>query len=195
MRHLSPAEFVDHAEGTLASARAAHLRDCRGCREQADVVREALAATRSVTSHEPSPLFWDHFSARVRERIAETPAVPAWWRGHVAMFASAVTVLLVMLGVALDAPRPARRVATGPENLSPSRASVAADTRPDAAWDLLASLAEDSSIASDAPTDDARAPGLSVRPGTVDAAVQALSPAEREELGRLLRNELKRAGA
>jgi len=34
-----------------------------------------------------------------------------------------------------------------------------------------------------------------VRPQSVDRAVSTLSPAEREELGRLLQDELKRAGA
>jgi len=193
MSHLSPAEFADHAEGTLAPAREAHLHECRGCREQADAVRDAFATTRDVTDMEPSPLFWEHFSARVRERIADTPvAPPPWWRGHAAMLASAITVMLLVLVIGLDAPRP--RVAGIPMS---SGASISAlDARPDAAWDMLASLAEeDTSVTSGAPSDAAHALGLSVRPATVDAAVLELSAAEREELGRLLKDELKRSGA
>jgi hypothetical protein len=43
--------------------------------------------------------------------------------------------------------------------------------------------------------EEARDAGLSLRPAAIDRAVLELTPAERSELGRLLQNELKRAGA
>src|SRR5437867_2824093 len=73
MKHLSAEEFVDAAEGTLAAVRAAHLRTCEACRTQADSLGALLRDTAAIDVPDPSPLFWDHFSARVRERIAGQP--------------------------------------------------------------------------------------------------------------------------
>jgi len=56
------------------------------------------------------------------------------------------------------------------------------------AWAVLSAAAADMEI------EDAHAAGMGVRPGAVDRAVVDLSPAERNELGRLLQSELKRSG-
>jgi hypothetical protein len=45
--------------------------------------------------------------------------------------------------------------------------------------------------ASDMELSDAHAAGLNVRPGSVESAVLDLTPVERTELERLLREELK----
>ncbi len=49
--------------------------------------------------------------------------------------------------------------------------------------------------ASDLRIDEASAAGLAVRPGSIERAVLDLTPVERGELERLLREELRRAGA
>ena len=71
MKHLSQAEFVDliESQSPLPAARAQHAEECERCRTEA----ESLRAMRLVASRdampEPSPLFWDHFSARVAEQV------------------------------------------------------------------------------------------------------------------------------
>ena len=193
MSHLSPVEFIDFAEGTLPPARASHLRACDACRGEADTLHAALLAARSTDIPEPSPLFWDHFSARVRERISEAPEeASSWWRPRVAILATAITVLLV--AVTLDQ-RPPQLVP--PPALVPGAhiQPATADSQPDAAWEMLASLAEESPANTDTSLDATHALGLSVRPATLDRAVEEMSATEREELGRLLQDELKRSGA
>src|SRR4051812_50102911 len=71
MRHLSAAELVDYAEDALDVARAAHLDVCAVCRRRGDELRASLQQLSSVKSDvpEPSPLFWDHLSARVQHGI------------------------------------------------------------------------------------------------------------------------------
>ena len=70
MTHLTPDEIIDAVESTLASGRRAHLDACEQCRTETASVASMLRETRAVGSAEPSPLFWDHFSDRVRTAIA-----------------------------------------------------------------------------------------------------------------------------
>ena len=70
MRHLHPDELIDLAEGTRPESSAPHLRSCEACRRQLADARATIAAASDVEVPEPSPLFWDHFSVRVREAIA-----------------------------------------------------------------------------------------------------------------------------
>ncbi len=68
MRHLTPEEFVDLAEGARAEASAPHLQACDACRRQLAELRATMSAAADIDAPEPSPLFWDHFSARVARR-------------------------------------------------------------------------------------------------------------------------------
>src|SRR4051812_50015291 len=87
MRHLSAAELVDYAEDALDVARAAHLDVCAVCRRRGDELRASLQQLSSVKSDvpEPSPLFWDHLSARVQHGIdtagGGSGVLSAWWAG------------------------------------------------------------------------------------------------------------------
>jgi hypothetical protein len=78
--HLSQNELVDAVEARLDAARAAHLETCSACRH--DVTDfDALVRGLDGTVPEPSPLFWDHLSRRVREATAHELVRPAqWWR-------------------------------------------------------------------------------------------------------------------
>ena len=70
MAHLTSAEFVDLAEGARDAASAPHLAECDRCRRELADVRRMMAAAGASDVPEPSPLFWDHLSARVREGVA-----------------------------------------------------------------------------------------------------------------------------
>jgi len=72
--HLRPDELIDLAEGTRAESSAAHLAECAVCRLQVAELKAMMSAAADVDVPEPSPLFWDHFSARVHAAVAdETP--------------------------------------------------------------------------------------------------------------------------
>jgi hypothetical protein len=67
-----------------------------------------MSAAADVAVPEPSPLFWDHFSARVREAVAAEglPRRPLWSWPRLAMPVAAAAMAGVILAVALS---------TGPE--------------------------------------------------------------------------------
>src|SRR5215471_16146260 len=69
MGHLHPNELIDLAEGTRPQSAAPHLLACESCRRQLAEARALIAAAATVEVPEPSPLFWDHLSARVREAV------------------------------------------------------------------------------------------------------------------------------
>ena len=96
--HLSPDELAAAADGTAGrsaaahrdpsaatahrdlSAATAHLDRCPACRAAVSELSALLTALKSETVPEPSPLFWDHFSARVREATAQvTPPERRGW--------------------------------------------------------------------------------------------------------------------
>src|SRR5437763_6083576 len=108
MTHLSESEFVDLMEDNAAldSRRAAHVETCAACREQADALRGMLRQAGSVEVPEPSPLFWEHLSNRVRSGVAAEEAEAAayaarsgWssWRGRLVPLAVAAALFLAVL--------------------------------------------------------------------------------------------------
>jgi hypothetical protein len=68
--HLQPDDLVDLAEGTRPEASAPHLASCAECRRQLADMRAMMSAAADVDVPEPSPLFWDHLSARVSESVS-----------------------------------------------------------------------------------------------------------------------------
>src|SRR5262249_53912350 len=113
-KHLSPVEIieiveiVEHVEG-ISDADAdklAHLASCDRCRDQFADLRATRAIVSDVEVPEPSPLFWDHFSARVREAVAaETAAPDGWWQRlwswpRVVASASAVAAVILIAAIA-----------------------------------------------------------------------------------------------
>lgn len=201
MKHFSPSEFVDFAEGTLAPARAAHADRCDECRAQGALVRETIRASAMAAVPEPSPLFWEHFSARVREGIAAEPrdSAWAWWRsGAPAGLAAAIAlVAVVAAGVSLlrdsrtaEATLPIAREQSTPASVIARNGDLDAgvDAANAAVWAVLTAAASDMAI------DEARDAGMKPHPAAVDRAVQDMTTAELNELGRLLQSELKRSG-
>lgn len=198
--HLSESEFVDLVEDALDPRRAAHVETCPACREQAAAFRALLADAAAVDVPEPSPLFWEHMSARVRAEVAAEPAgTKSGWmwggmRGLASLAMAAALVVAVLSGVMLlrgvrggSAPSP---VVADLGLVSPAPDSTS-EVTPDAdnaeVWAVL------TTAASGVEFEDAHAVGMHVPPGTIDHAVQDLTAAERTELGRLLQTELKRS--
>jgi hypothetical protein len=117
MAHLNPDQFVDIAEGLVAETDAPHLATCVECRLQLADVRAMIseaAIAETGAAPEPSPLFWNQLSARVRDAVAEEAAVPRSWRERllhprvlVPSFAGALAVAVFVLlhpGVLLAPP-------------------------------------------------------------------------------------------
>jgi hypothetical protein len=184
--HLSPQEFVESLDGTLATGRLDHLPHCDRCRSEVESLRALAGDVEAAADlRQPSPLFWDHFSARVRHATesSPTPARPSWWAEAwrpVAAFAGGLA--LVAIAVAFW-PRAAAPVA--PDATVASVAVTPAESAlPDEApWDLFLT------IASTLPWEDVRQVAMP-RKGTADALISQLSPAEREALARLIRADI-----
>lgn len=202
MAHLSPETLIDLVEDVLAPAdrarAAAHLDACAPCREQFAEARQMLAAVTDVGVPEPSPLFWDHLSARVHEAVAAEHStswfarfwpLPAGVRIAGVVSACAVAVLAVVLMLpGQPAGSGDERVASATPVVNETEALV--DTAAEeASLDLLATLADGMSW------DDASEAGLTAAPGAVDDVLMGLTPEERIELQRLLQEELARGGS
>jgi anti-sigma factor RsiW len=197
MSHLSRTQLLDLVEDLDAADRhRRHLESCEECRATAAALRATIAEVRRDDETEPSPLFWDHFTARVSEAIRdESPTATehtrlAWLGGYTAAWAAAA--LIVLLGmttlvwrVTLHAPT---SVVSAPVAEGPSRPAV--DTPdPDEEWtevvDAVATLQ----------WDEVQAAGITARPGSAEGVVMELTADERVELARLIEREMKRSGA
>jgi hypothetical protein len=193
MKHLSESEFVEVAEGAVKAAWAGHLETCERCRQQADAVRKTLLDAKALEVPEPSPLFWDHLSARVRRAVTEEPTPETFWWRRPAIAVGWASALALLVAITMSQrPDPSQSIAPMPVASSSGHADESPMTEPaadDQAWALLRAAAADMEV------EDARAAGLIPRPGAVDRAVFDLTPAERDALGRLLQDELKRPGA
>jgi len=196
--HLDEAALLDVAEGLPSEHTAAHLAGCERCRAQVEELRSAMHLAEDGTVPEPSPLFWDHLSARVAEAVAEerpgeAPVSIDWaarlrnWRAVTAMAVAAAVILAVAVN----------RRAAPDANSEQTPAALATA----AARDLTPSLDNDPSLsfiadlASDLDWDDAVEAGLTSGTDAVERVVQDMSDDERRELRRVLQEEMGRPGA
>ena len=206
MRHLSPEEFVELAEGSLTAVRTVHVDECARCREEASALGAVMGEARDVEVPEPSPLFWDHLSNRIREAVAEEgvrPSGSVWARAggwRLAVLASAVAVVLAVTlttdrerpGVSGDDERVATIASATGEAPAPVPVGTGREREGDGAepeWRLVLALA-DAVVWADADTD-----GLETGRDALDSAVFELSADERREFARLLEDELGAAGS
>jgi hypothetical protein len=201
MGHLKSDELIDLAEGTRLESSAPHLQRCGDCQRQLADLRAMMAAAAEVDVPEPSPLFWDHFSARVHEAVAaeDVPRRAPWFNTFalplsVAACAAIVVVTVVTMrpGGWLDligvAPvNPVARVApvgpVGPVGDDKFAAPFPDDPSLDMVADLAAQVDWDMAVS----------PGLETHEDASAKAVAQLSAGERGELQRLLKEELSRA--
>jgi len=196
MRHLASVELVDLAEGTRAESTAPHLDTCEACRHQLAQLRDAMSTAEAFEVREPSPLFWDHLSARVHEAVAAEgrPRDQSWsgWasRFTIPMAAGALAVLLLAALVTM-------RTSLAPESSSSDGTSLEPLT---AIVKITEPLAEDPSLALVADLaagldwDGATDAGLTMV-GGADGAIKQLNAGERRELDRLLKEALAKPGA
>ncbi|MBI2222300.1 MAG: hypothetical protein HYU53_13970 [Acidobacteria bacterium] len=187
MTHLTPAEIVDALDGALSAGRASHARACAQCREEVERAASMLAGVRAVDAPEPSPLFWDHFSARVRgavgaERARGRRGSWPWWMW--APLGSAAALALVAglwIGQPGPSPHVARRTVAPPHVAEPHVAPSHVEE-----WRLLADLAEEMEW------DEAGEAGFTIAPGAAEYALHQLSGDQQKELVRLLETEIDR---
>jgi hypothetical protein len=208
MKHLTEIECVDLFEDAnrLSQDRRRHAETCEACRLQADTLRAVLAQAAGDELPEPSPLYWDHFSARVSAAVRAEPSDPAskpwaeWIRGPLAPWAAAAAMaILIMMTVVWRATLHAPPGGAGMPALVEARQGAAPDQMAaviekdnldaDEAWAVVRTAAEGLAW------EDAQAAGISVRPGSVEGIMLELSAEERAELARLLDTEMKRSGA
>ena len=202
--HVKTDDLVDIAEGTRPEASAPHLVGCEPCRVQLQELRAMMSAARDADVPEPSPLFWDHLSSRVREAVAAEAAPrrswldAAGWR-HVLMpawiVAAASIIVVVALSSRVMAPQPPADARSAP----PPPPVLIADTN--AGTEVLGDTASDdaslmlvASLASAMDLDAASAAGLAPS-GSAEHAVTHMSENELRELGRLLKEALAHSGA
>jgi hypothetical protein len=198
MKHLSRAEFVDLIESApaLPAERAQHVEQCERCRQEAATLCAMRLMVSDDETQEPSPLFWDHFSARVAEQLRREP-VPAaerpWRPLPLVTWAAAATVVLLLISTVVwrttlhaPAPHPSTDVSS-PADLA--TVEPADDVDNDEAWAVVRAATADLGW------EDARDAGISAHPGDVENAALQLNAAERVELERLLDEDMKRNGA
>ncbi|HUR35199.1 MAG TPA: hypothetical protein VM032_15455 [Vicinamibacterales bacterium] len=194
MAHLSPGTFIDLLDGTVAESAVPHLSACEPCRRQLAELRGTWHAAIDADVPEPSPLFWDHLSTRVRCAIAADAAGPApWWRFAWTWRAAGVVSLaavLLAVGVQVGVPRlrPVSIDRPGGPPPVPTPAAAAAGAPVDRLADDE-SLVFVADLASHIDWDDPGASSLVSR-GDAEQAVAGMSAGERAELQRLLNDAL-----
>ena len=191
--HLQPDELVDLAEGTRQESSAPHLAGCAMCRRQLADLRAMMTAAADVEVPEPSPLFWDHFSARVRDAVAEEalPRRSFWTWPRLAIPTAVAAIAVVMIAVAVNRGRVAPPVSRAVAPTGAAPVELLADLQSQSDDTALTLVAE---LSADLDFDSAREAGLAAG-GSAEHAVTHLSGAELRELHRLLKEELARSGA
>jgi hypothetical protein len=185
-RHLAPEEFVDLLDGTLVVSDRPHLTECDQCRAQLAELRESWQQAVETQVPEPSPLFWDHFSARVHEAItAEESARRRWSWPHLSWRVIAVTSAVAVLAfvVTLVVRQPA--APSEPPRTAAVESTAAAPVAAPFAIEDDEPLALVADLASELDWENTADAGLTTHEAA-ERVVADLTDEEREELQRLL---------
>jgi hypothetical protein len=201
MEHLSAEQLVDVLEGGEAPA---HLAACDSCRKRLEDLRALTAEAAGVEMPEPSPVFWQQFSERIREATDRKGSGPgawtprwlfggAWWGLPLAAGAVAAVVVAVAVGVRGMRPAPVDSA------VAAMTTAATAPADPDVAGTQTAgndsSLAFVADLASGLDWDGFSQAGLTPPVGGVDDALGQLTDNERAALRELLAEEMGRPGA
>lgn len=168
-----------------------HLADCARCRAEVASGRETLSELRRAEVPEPSPLFWEHFSARVAESVAAPPEPlkRPWvgWRLVGPLTLGAVALVLTVLVEREPAVRHVRQAANA--IVLDNSAQMVPLEGDEEQWNVLSLLAGEFDL-------ETLSDSLG-KSGTVGAesAVWQLNEQERVELARLLSAELRQGTA
>lgn len=196
-KHLSQETLLGLAEQRGTARNREHAERCDRCRQDVEALRATLAAMRDVEVPEPSPLFWNHLSARISQAIASgrTPASPApWvrvpaWRSGVWLAGAAVAAAFAVMATWRPAGRSPLPATSVVEAEPGSTTDAAALAQGDAEWEFLLSVA---GVAEQEPSGDLIE---GVQPGMADRALLALSETERTALVELLETEMRQPGS
>lgn len=180
MRHLTPDQILNVVEQTsLTESERAHLGSCAECRATAAQLTSALSIARQAEVPEPSPLFWDRLSHRVREAVAAEQKEA--WRGR-------WPVLVPFTGLAVLVLALVSAVVPQDSGDEAAITQIALEGAPDSAWAFLSDLVGPLDV------ETAQQAGIAASPGAAEEAVLLMTASEREELVRLLRQELGQPG-
>jgi hypothetical protein len=197
MRHLTSEQLIDLAEGGRAASSTPHLQSCETCRNRLAELRATLSVVASVDVPEPSPLFWDHFSARVHdaveaERAAGTSVFSRWsWLRLTPLWAGALAAVVLAIVIVTSGGRPGQPVSApaGPAASAAGPLDDSLSLGDDPSLSLMADLA------ADLDWDAASEAGLTTHVGVDNDAVTELTDGERRALNQLLKGELAHRGA
>jgi hypothetical protein len=201
--HLSSQEFVDALggkDGALAAGRQSHLDGCESCQAQVAELRAVTEdAGHGAEVPEPSPLFWDHFQARLLTAVQSEgqPGRQAWWKSGIetrTLVALGATVVAVVASAALYmsrsvAPAPALvESAQVAESGVPADASTSLDPPVGTGvenyeWEFVAS------VMGTLEGDDIHEV-LAPSHHAVDSAIEALTSDQRDRFMKLLKAEM-----
>jgi len=216
MRHCTPDELMAVADGSRDPASLPHLAVCDPCRGECERLGQVVADMRALPVPEPSLLYWDQLSARVREAVAAERSLSPpedgtrWWHptrlawpASVAVAALLAAVLVTPWLLQLRGPSSPAEPAPVAAVASVSGGSPSAERSggPDASDLVVAGGGTDESIglmlelAGSLDFDAVVSAGLVTADGAADRAVADLSTDERGELERLIREALRGAGA
>jgi hypothetical protein len=207
MGHLTPDQLVDLAEGVRSQSSAPHLQSCERCTAKLAELQATLSAAASVDVPEPSPLFWDHFSARVHDAVESEAAtggaaVGRWsWLRVSPLRVGTVAVVALALALAMRAGRPEAPVSAPASSTAtlaePLGSALPSGALPGGALTMTddPSLSFVADLAADLDWDAASEAGLTTHVGVDNDAVADLTDSERQVLDQLLKGELARRGA
>jgi hypothetical protein len=211
MAHLTAEQLIDVAEGAEPQSSASHLQVCHSCREQLAALRTTMSVVTEIEVPEPSPLFWDHLSARVHDAVeadaASTSSMPGgrrsvtgaaggesvpsgrWsWLGTGPVWLTALGVLVAAVSLVIRLNQPSTVPAPPPSvAVIPETSNDLTPVADDPSLSLVADLAVDLDWES------AREAGFTTHIGADDDAVNQLTDGERRELRLLLQGELSRS--
>ncbi len=196
LRHCTADELLDVAEGLRSESDVPHFEGCRACRADLSDVRSALGLVRSVSIPEPSPLFWDHLSQRIRQAV-EHEGHPTlrrgrgWWPTLPIAAAAGLLMFAVTASWRPSAPPETRQTAgrSAQTAVAAPATAVVDDAGDESSVDFMAQLA--SALDQDA----IEAIGIGAPPGTADLVLAELSSDEQAELARLLHEAMGKPGA
>ena len=197
MRHLTSEQLIDLAEGGRAASSTPHLQSCETCRNRLAELRATLSAAASVDVPEPSPLFWDHFSARVHdaveaERAAGASVFSRWsWLRLTPLWAGALAAVVLAIVIVTSGGRPGQPVSAPAGPAAFCRWSARRYLEPRATIRRCRSMAD---LAADLDWDAASEAGLTTHVGVDNDAVTELTDGERRALNQLLKGELAPPG-
>jgi anti-sigma factor RsiW len=195
MTHLTPEQLVEALEGQTSQRAgvAEHLATCERCQAELASMAETLGDVETWSMPEPSPLFWEHLSRRVRAATSDEalPLAPSWaevwsrtWRPLAAVAAAtgALALMFVLRSAHVSAP------GTSPVGTPTAVAESTATTTPaldetnDEALNVMAVLAQD--LRKDEVQQIARPSA-----DATGAVIEDLTPAQRAELVKLIKSQ------